>query len=132
MTTVRRSEGAAVRRSEGAAVRRCDGAAVLGMFLLITLLSACGQPKETTPLQPVALPDISRAAESVQKQIRDRYQALQGALERKDQPGELATAINRVVADRAKAAAMGHAGHEAASAITWDGVIEKLTTLPES
>jgi glycosyltransferase involved in cell wall biosynthesis len=48
------------------------------------------------------------------------------------EPGELATAINRVVADRAKAAAMGHAGHEAASAITWDGVIEKLTTLPES
>ena len=82
-----------VRRSEGAAVRRCEGAAVLGMFLLITLLSACGQPKETTPLQPVALPDISRAAESVQKQIRDRYQALQGALERKDQPGELATAF---------------------------------------
>ena len=48
------------------------------------------------------------------------------------EPGELAAAINRVVADRAKAAAMGHAGHEAASAITWDGVIEKLTTLPES
>ena len=48
------------------------------------------------------------------------------------EPGELATAINRVVADRAKAAAMGHAGHQAASAITWDGVIEKLTTLPES
>jgi len=48
------------------------------------------------------------------------------------EPGELAAAINRVVADRAQAAAMGNAGHEAATAITWDGVIEKLTTLPES
>jgi glycosyltransferase involved in cell wall biosynthesis len=48
------------------------------------------------------------------------------------EPGELAAAINRVVADRTKAGAMGNAGHEAATAITWDGVIEKLTTLPES
>ena len=48
------------------------------------------------------------------------------------EPGELAAALNRVVADRAQAAAMGNAGHEAATAITWDGVIEKLTTLPES
>ena len=27
---------------------------------------------------------------------------------------------------------MGDAGHEVARGITWDGVIEKLTTLPES
>jgi glycosyltransferase involved in cell wall biosynthesis len=46
------------------------------------------------------------------------------------EPGELATAIGRLDADRARAASMGDAGHEAASAITWDGVIEKLTTLP--
>jgi glycosyltransferase involved in cell wall biosynthesis len=48
------------------------------------------------------------------------------------EPGELAAAIDRLAADRARAARMGDAGHEAASAITWDGVIEKLTTLPES
>ena len=48
------------------------------------------------------------------------------------EPGELAAAINRIVADRAKAAAMGSAGHDVATAITWDGVIEKLTTLPDS
>ena len=48
------------------------------------------------------------------------------------EPGELAAAINRLAADRARTAAMGDAGHDTASAITWDGVIEKLTTLPES
>jgi glycosyltransferase involved in cell wall biosynthesis len=29
-----------------------------------------------------------------------------------------------------RAAALGDAGHDVAAAITWDGVIEKLTTLP--
>jgi glycosyltransferase involved in cell wall biosynthesis len=49
------------------------------------------------------------------------------------QAAEIAAAVNRLVSDRARAAAMGDAGHAAASAITWDGVIEKLTTtLPES
>jgi glycosyltransferase involved in cell wall biosynthesis len=47
-------------------------------------------------------------------------------------PGELAAAINRLAADRPRAAAMGDAGHDVAIGITWDGVIEKLTTLPES
>ena len=45
-------------------------------------------------------------------------------------PGELAAAINRLAADRPQAAALGDAGHDVAAAITWDGVIEKLTTLP--
>jgi hypothetical protein len=27
---------------------------------------------------------------------------------------------------------MGDAGHDGARRVTWDGVIEKLTTLPES
>jgi hypothetical protein len=44
----------------------------------------------------------------------------------------LAGAITRIADDRTTAAAMGDAGHDAAAAITWDGVIEKLTTLPES
>ncbi|MDP9323692.1 MAG: glycosyltransferase family 4 protein [Acidobacteriota bacterium] len=47
-------------------------------------------------------------------------------------PGELADAINRLAADRPRAAAMGDAGYEVATGVTWDGVIEKLTTLPES
>jgi glycosyltransferase involved in cell wall biosynthesis len=44
------------------------------------------------------------------------------------QAGELAAAISRLAADRRRAAAMGDAGHEAASRITWDGVIEKLVS----
>ena len=46
-------------------------------------------------------------------------------------PGELAAAINRLAADRPRAAAMGDAGYDVAMGVTWDGVIEKLTTLPE-
>jgi len=41
----------------------------------------------------------------------------------------LAGAISQLAADPAKAAALGDAGHDIATAITWDGVIEKLTTL---
>jgi glycosyltransferase involved in cell wall biosynthesis len=42
---------------------------------------------------------------------------------------ELAVAINRLAGDPGKAAAFGNAGHDVAAKITWDGVIEKLTTL---
>jgi glycosyltransferase involved in cell wall biosynthesis len=45
-------------------------------------------------------------------------------------PGELATAVNSLASNRARAAAMGDAGYAAARRITWDGVIEKLTSLP--
>jgi glycosyltransferase involved in cell wall biosynthesis len=41
-------------------------------------------------------------------------------------PEAIASAINRLAHDRRRAAAMGDAGHATASAITWDGVIEKL------
>ena len=41
-------------------------------------------------------------------------------------PAALAEAINRVSADRSRAAAMGDAGYEIASQISWDGVIERL------
>jgi len=44
-------------------------------------------------------------------------------------PDALAAALSQLAADPAKAAALGDAGHEVAAAITWDGVIEKLTTL---
>lgn len=47
---------------------------------------------------------------------------------REPAPEPLADAINRLAADRAQAAAMGDAGHAAASRITWDGVIEKLVS----
>jgi glycosyltransferase involved in cell wall biosynthesis len=43
-------------------------------------------------------------------------------------PDELADAVRTLDADRPRAAAMGDAGHEAASRITWDGVIEKLVS----
>jgi len=48
------------------------------------------------------------------------------------QPEEIAAAVNRLAGDRTRAAAMGDAGHATAARITWDGVIEKLTSLPES
>ncbi len=44
---------------------------------------------------------------------------------------ELADAINQLGSDRRRAATMGDAGHAVAAGITWDGVIEKLVTLPE-
>jgi glycosyltransferase involved in cell wall biosynthesis len=47
------------------------------------------------------------------------------------EPGELARAINRLAGSRSEAAAMGDAGYHVAAGITWDGVIDKLTTLPE-
>lgn len=40
--------------------------------------------------------------------------------------GAVAGAINRLVADRGRAAAMGDCGYDTASRITWDGVIERL------
>jgi glycosyltransferase involved in cell wall biosynthesis len=46
-------------------------------------------------------------------------------------PGEIALAINRLAADRGRAAAMGDSGHDVARRVTWDGVVEKLTALPE-
>lgn len=45
------------------------------------------------------------------------------------EPDDLAAAINRFATDPGKAAAFGDAGYDAARKITWDGVIEKLTTL---
>ncbi len=47
------------------------------------------------------------------------------------EPGAIASAVNHLASDRARAAAMGDAGHDVACRITWDGVIEKLTALPE-
>jgi glycosyltransferase involved in cell wall biosynthesis len=41
-------------------------------------------------------------------------------------PEALGSAIDRLDADRRRAAAMGDAGFEAARTVTWDGVIEKL------
>lgn len=43
-------------------------------------------------------------------------------------PEAIAAAANRLAADRRLAARLGDAGHEAARAITWDGVIEKLVS----
>jgi glycosyltransferase involved in cell wall biosynthesis len=41
---------------------------------------------------------------------------------------QLSAAINGLAANRTRAGAMGDAGHEVASRITWDGVIEKLVS----
>ena len=66
------------------------------LLLLVVLLSACSQSDQRPALQPVTLPDISSAAESVQKQIRDRYQLLQTAIERQVPPTELAAAYGEM------------------------------------
>jgi glycosyltransferase involved in cell wall biosynthesis len=42
-------------------------------------------------------------------------------------PAAIAEAIGRLAGDRRRAQALGDAGYEVASRITWDGVIEKLT-----
>jgi glycosyltransferase involved in cell wall biosynthesis len=42
------------------------------------------------------------------------------------QPEAVAGAMNRLAADRGRAASMGDAGYDLARTITWDGVIEKL------
>jgi glycosyltransferase involved in cell wall biosynthesis len=43
-------------------------------------------------------------------------------------PEAIGDALGRLAADRRRAAAFGDAGHERASRITWDGVVEKLVT----
>ena len=45
---------------------------------------------------------------------------------RAPEPEALADAINRLAADRRRAAAFGDAGYDARAQVTWDGVIEKL------
>lgn len=65
-------------------------------LFFVLLLSACSRHEHAPTLQPVALPDISSAAEPVQKQIRGRYQSLQGALDRQAPPNELASAFGEM------------------------------------
>ena len=65
----------------------------MSSLLAALLLSSCGPAGESPPIEPVALPDISSAAETVQKQIRDRYQSLQAALDRRAPARELAAAF---------------------------------------
>lgn len=43
-------------------------------------------------------------------------------------PEAVAAAVDRLAADRGRAAAMGDAGYDVARTITWDGVIEKLVS----
>lgn len=65
-------------------------------LLGVVLLAACSPARQAPSIQPVALPDISRAADTVQKQIRERYQSLQAAIERKAPSSELATAFGEM------------------------------------
>jgi glycosyltransferase involved in cell wall biosynthesis len=46
------------------------------------------------------------------------------------EPEQLASAVNRLAADRARAAALGDAGFAKASTVTWDGVVEQLVETP--
>jgi len=66
------------------------------LYLLVVLISGCSPSTPSPTIQPVALPDTSSAAEPVQKQIRERYQSLQAALERQAPPSELATAFGEM------------------------------------
>jgi len=47
---------------------------------------------------------------------------------RPPEPDAFAEAVNTLAADRRRAASMGDAGYDRACTITWDGVIEKLTS----
>ena len=73
-----------------------DGRWYLSLFISIALVSACSPSTQSPTVQPVALPDTSSAAEPVQKQIRERFQSLQAALERQAPPSELATAFGEM------------------------------------
>lgn len=64
--------------------------------VLVVALTACDSQRPAPSLQPVTLPDVSRAAEPVQKQIHDRYQSMQAAIDRKAPPLELATAYGEM------------------------------------
>jgi tetratricopeptide (TPR) repeat protein len=66
------------------------------VVLFVVLLSAGCSSKEVPSVEPVTLPDISSASESVQKQIRDQYQSLQAALDRKAPAGELAAVFGEM------------------------------------
>lgn len=66
------------------------------LLLFVVLLCACDRSQKAPPLEVVALPDISSAAEPVQAQIRERYQSLQTAIDRKDQSRDLATAYGEM------------------------------------
>ena len=70
--------------------------AIHAWLALVVLLTACNSANQSPSLPPVALPDITRAAEPVQKQIRDRYQSLQAAIDRKAPPSELAPAFGEM------------------------------------
>jgi tetratricopeptide (TPR) repeat protein len=61
------------------------------LAVALCLLPACHQPAAPSApsrpaLKPVALPDLSNAAESVQSQVRTRYAALQAAIAKTDTP----------------------------------------------
>lgn len=62
----------------------------LAVTITLFLPCGCSFSQEHPGIRPVALPDISRAADSVQTQIRERYERLQGALEREAPAAELA------------------------------------------
>ena len=65
-------------------------------LVFVALLIGCSPIAQRPSIQPVTLPDLSRAAEPVQKQIRDRYQSLQTAIDRKAAPPELAAAFGEM------------------------------------
>lgn len=65
-------------------------------LVLALALAGCKSREPEPLLQPVTLPDISRAAEPVQKQIRERYQVMQAAIDRKAPPAELAPAFGEM------------------------------------
>ena len=64
--------------------------------VFVVLATACAPATHTPSIQPIALPDISRADQAVQTQIRERFQVLQAAIERKAPPSELATAYGEM------------------------------------
>ena len=82
---------------QGSLVRGCWGRGCLIVWVCALTLVACsGTPdapvSNRSVLREVTLPDLSNAAEPVQAQIRQRYDALQAAIKRSAAPGELAAA----------------------------------------
>lgn len=66
------------------------------VLVLLVVLAACSAAERPPSLRPVTLPDISRAAEPVQLQIRERYQSMQAAIDRNAPASELASAFGEM------------------------------------
>src|SRR5581483_11092147 len=74
---------------------KASGRGATRWLLVIALAGAACSPASRRRLQPVALPDLSRAEPAVQQQVREQYAVLQRALRASTSDAALAAAYGR-------------------------------------